>query len=200
MADSEKPTARPESPTTARPLDFDEDEPAAPSSPAPNPPPKDEPPTKPPRPVSPREQAESTLREAFPSIDAAVVRAVLAASGGQVEPAFNALLGMTDPDSQREPEPPARPPRPTQTSTATTQSQIDADEMYARQLAEHYSNAAPGGRQREAAGGYNEELRGSRVGRPGAKPNPDDVPWRSFIDGESETGLAQVPLADRRHR
>jgi hypothetical protein len=53
------------------------------------------PPPKPPRPLSPQQQAENTLKEAFPSIDAAVVKAVLTASGGRVEPAFNALLGMT---------------------------------------------------------------------------------------------------------
>lgn len=52
-------------------------------------------PPKPPRPLSPQQQAETTLREAFPSIDAAVVKAVLMASGGRVEPAFNALLGST---------------------------------------------------------------------------------------------------------
>jgi CUE domain len=50
------------------------------------------PPPKPPRPLSPQAQAQATLQEAFPSIDAAVVRAVLVASGGQVEPAFTALL------------------------------------------------------------------------------------------------------------
>jgi hypothetical protein len=52
------------------------------------------PPPKPPRPLSPQQQAENTLKEAFPTIDAAVVKAVLIASGGRVEPAFNALLGM----------------------------------------------------------------------------------------------------------
>lgn len=52
-------------------------------------------PPKPPRPMSPQQQAESTLKEAFPSIDGAVVRAVLTASGGKVEPAFNALLGTS---------------------------------------------------------------------------------------------------------
>ena len=46
--------------------------------------------------MSPRQQAENTLKEAFPSIDAAVVRAVLTASGGHVEPAFNALLGPSN--------------------------------------------------------------------------------------------------------
>ncbi len=55
---------------------------------------EEEAPAKPPRPLSPQQQAENTLKEAFPSIDAAVVKAVLMASGGRVEPAFNALLGM----------------------------------------------------------------------------------------------------------
>lgn len=50
-------------------------------------------PPQPPRPLNPRLQAESTLKEAFPTIDAAVVKAVLTASGGQLEPAFHALLG-----------------------------------------------------------------------------------------------------------
>ncbi|EXJ86363.1 hypothetical protein A1O3_03314 [Capronia epimyces CBS 606.96] len=190
----------PESPTTARPLDFDSDQetgtvaaatPSKTQTSLPDPPPKDEeaPPPKPPRPMSPREQAETTLREAFPTIDSSVVRAVLTASGGNVEPAFNALLGMTDPDSQREPEPPAKPPRPTQQyqpprSTAKL-SQVEADELYARQLAEHYSGASQPGQPRRGSGGrFNEDLPGSRAGRPGANPNPDDVPWRSFIDDD----------------
>ena len=99
----QKPEARPESPTTATALDFD-DEPTETSLSPPNPasPPEkpkagageDAPPPKPPRPLAPEQQAENTLKEAFPSIDAAVVRAVLRASGGQLEPAFNALLGI----------------------------------------------------------------------------------------------------------
>lgn len=178
----------PESPTTARALDFDSDQETGTTTPirttttdpAPKPPPKDEAaPPKPPRPLSPREQAELTLREAFPSLDASVIKAVLSASGGQVEPAFNALLGMTDPDAQKEPEPPARPPRP---ARQPVQNQVDADEMYARQLQEHFSNTATNTGVRSNR--YNENLQGSRPGRPGASPNPDDVPWRSFIDGE----------------
>lgn len=122
MADAEKPVGPsvgtpylanvdqkpPESPTTARELDFDDEEEVSTASPKPKPVQGAEStarpdasatqaPQQPPRPVSPREQAESTLREAFPSIDATVVKAVLAASGGQVEPAFNALLGKPDP-------------------------------------------------------------------------------------------------------
>lgn len=53
------------------------------------------PPPKPPRPISLQQQAENTLREAFPSIDVVVVKAVLRASNGQIEPAFNALLGRS---------------------------------------------------------------------------------------------------------
>ncbi|RAL64063.1 hypothetical protein DID88_003251 [Monilinia fructigena] len=64
------------------------------------------PPAKPPRPLSPQQQAENTLKEAFPSIDTAVVKAVLIASGGRVEPAFNALLGMSDPNAAIEVPPP----------------------------------------------------------------------------------------------
>lgn len=54
---------------------------------------EDAPPPKPPRPQSAQQQTENTLKDAFPSIDLAVIKAVLRASGGRVEPAFNALLG-----------------------------------------------------------------------------------------------------------
>jgi hypothetical protein len=83
--------SNPESPTTARPLDFD-DEPqdAGVTSTAAE---TEAPPPKPPRPLSPQQQAENTLKEAFPTIDAAVVKAVLIASDYNVERAFHALLG-----------------------------------------------------------------------------------------------------------
>ncbi|KAL9104675.1 MAG: hypothetical protein Q9163_000418 [Psora crenata] len=143
---------RPESPTTARALEFDDDtlEPSAPtakSEPTTKPPPsgpsEEVAPPKPPRPLRPEQRAENTLKEAFPSIDAAVVKAVLHASGGRLEPAFNALLGMSDPDAA-EPAPPPQPPRPEHNPvppTSTEESQLVADERYARQLAEQYNRA-----------------------------------------------------------
>ena len=99
----QEPEALPDSETTAKALDFNDK--AAETSPSPlisvplteKPKPdagEDAPPPQPPRPVAPEQQAENTLKEAFPSIDAAVVKAVLRASGGRVEPAFNALLGI----------------------------------------------------------------------------------------------------------
>lgn len=102
VPNSKQKPGRPESPTTARELEFD-DEPLDNHQPTlshnhvnePSQLPDDEglAPPKPPRPLVPAQQAELTLKEAFPSIDPAVVKAVLQASGGKVEPAFNALLG-----------------------------------------------------------------------------------------------------------
>ncbi|KAL4968976.1 uncharacterized protein BDV14DRAFT_166034 [Aspergillus stella-maris] len=153
MSETEKATAKPtsgpnngpspESPTTARPLDFD-DEPqetgvtsASASAPAQQSSTEAAPP-KPPRPVSPQQQAENTLKEAFPSVEASVVKAVLIASNYDVERAFHALLGMTDPNATAQDDyAPPKPPRPT-----AAQRQLEADELYARQLAEHYNRRA----------------------------------------------------------
>lgn len=165
-----------ESPTTMRPLEMDDDDVqdagiAATDAPAGSKPTNTEeaPPPKPPRPLSPQQQAENTLKEAFPSIDAAVVKAVLAASGGKVEPAFNALLGMSDPDAIREEIPPPQPPRPAQRVGSTPLSQLEADEQYARQLAEHYGGG---------------EFRGGSRGpprQPGRRQSEEDY---SFIDDD----------------
>lgn len=135
------------------------------------------PPPKPPRPLSAREQAEKTLGEAFPSIDAAVIKAVLTAGGGNVESAFDALLGMTDPESQQNASPPAKPPRPIrhgEVPTSTAQSQLEADEMYARQLHEHYSGASR--QQRESLG--------SRQQAPIQQRRGEEVREYSFLDDD----------------
>ncbi|KAI9901659.1 hypothetical protein N3K66_003476 [Trichothecium roseum] len=164
----------PESPTTARPFEIDEDDdevqetgvisdenPTKTSSTTPPAPDagstmaaanttntttpniaatEDEtPPVKPPRPMTEAQKNEAILKEAFPAVEEGVIKAILRASGGRVEPAFNALLEMTDPDAvKNEPEPaaPPQPPRP----QGRQLSQMEADERYARQLAEHYDN------------------------------------------------------------
>lgn len=97
----------PESPTTARPLDLDDDDvqesgvlgddgnPTTASATATSQTPTNEAgPPKPPRPLSEAQKNEMILKEAFPTVEQGVIRAVLRASGGKVEPAFNALLGM----------------------------------------------------------------------------------------------------------
>ena len=105
----------PESPTTARELQFDDEPPTSPQPakstadsekhnfPNATATTQGAPPPQPPRPLSPRQQAENTLKEAFPGIEAPVIRAVLTASGGQLEPAFNALLGWLRPSTQTKP-------------------------------------------------------------------------------------------------
>ncbi|KJR86958.1 CUE domain containing protein [Sporothrix schenckii 1099-18] len=105
-------------------------------------------PPKPPRPLTEQQKNEQTLKEAFPAVDAAVIKAVLTASRGNIEAAFHALLEMTDPDAaQHEPAPPPQPPRPVQQTPVhpgpgggrlSPYSQMVADEEYARQLAQHY--------------------------------------------------------------
>ncbi|KAL4809746.1 hypothetical protein BDV18DRAFT_132704 [Aspergillus unguis] len=135
----------PESPTTARPLDFDDESqetgvtstPSTASAPAQQST-TEEAPAKPPRPLSPQQQAENTLKEAFPSVEASVVKAVLVASSYDVERAFHALLSMTDPNASAQDDyAPPKPPRP-----SAAQQQLEADELYARQLAEHYNRRA----------------------------------------------------------
>ncbi|KAL8802614.1 MAG: hypothetical protein Q9182_003705 [Xanthomendoza sp. 2 TL-2023] len=145
-------------------------------------------PPKPPRPLNanPLQQAENTLKEAFPSIDLAVIKAVLRASGGNVEPAFNALLEMSDPDAPKdEPTPPPQPPRKPAVPTSTEQSQLAADEQYARQLAEHYNGAAAYGAPRSGSRGRsNPSISGPK--RTGSRqyPQHEDERERSFIDDD----------------
>ena len=52
---------------------------------------------------------------------------------------------MTDPNAAQD-IPPAKPPRPSEHPTSTERSQLEADELYARQLAEHYNRRAPSAR------------------------------------------------------
>lgn len=112
-------------------------------------------------------------------------------------PTTEFLVGMTDPDSQKEPAAPPQPPRPAQVPigpTSTAQSQVEADEQYARQLAEHYSGSSPyGGQPRSHSGTRRDPAiprpqRDPAIPRPqrntGLKPNElyDDRD-HSFLDG-----------------
>ena len=135
------------------------------------------PPQKPRRPISPQVQAENTLIEAFPSIDVKVVKAVLAASGGQVEPAFNALLSMSDPDFQPEEQAPPQPPRPQRQPP----NQLEADERYARQLAEQYNSyGGPRGQAR-----YNQRDWAGNRGPNQQRPHySDEDREHSFFDDD----------------
>jgi len=193
----------PESPTTARELDFDDDNDAPNASTttsahetvmtSPPPPPSKSPkpgvrfseggdteipPPKPPRPVDPRQQAQATLVEAFPDTDSKVIQAVLVASGWKVEPAFNALLSMSDPNFKAEDAqaPPPQPPRPSQ-----PRSQLEQDEIYARQLAEHYQTQSAR-THTQAQGGYRPHGDQRRQQQPAQRPGEPDREHSFFDD------------------
>lgn len=200
----------PESPTTARPLEMDDDDvqeqgtlgaddaaakSTSTATAAANPPATtasgDAPPPKPPRPLTEAQKNQQMLKEAFPSVEDAVIRAVLSASGGRIDSAFNALLEMTDPEAAERDRPPPPPPRPVAEpmgATSTDQSQLEADELYARQLAEHYENvgayeARTSNRSHSGRGGHGEMPRGRQ--QTGLRPQDDPYDREhSFIDDD----------------
>ena len=139
-------------------------------------------PPKPPRPLNPQQEAQNTLKEAFPDIDATVIHAVLVASGGRIEPAFNALLGMSDPEHaaelQQQEQAPRQPPPLTGGSGGAPMSQLEADELYARQLAQHYDASSSVNRSRSAGDGRHPQ-NGQHI-RPRHAENDD----YNFIDDE----------------
>lgn len=94
---------------------------------------------------------------------------------------------MSDPDAA-EPPPPPQPPRPVRAvtgPTSTEEGQLEADERYARQLAEHYNGAAAYGKTRSSGEGAR-RAPGRGPARPtsGSRPNEydgDDGP--NWFDG-----------------
>lgn len=93
---------------------------------------------------------------------------------------------MSDPDSvqhesaQQEPAPPPQPPRPTGPGAGL--SQMEADELYARQLAEQYDNdGAYEARTMNRAAGYQQPYRAQATG---LRPNEMYDREHSFIDDD----------------
>lgn len=101
-----------------------------------------------------------TLRAAFPGIDVTVINAVLVASSNNIEKAFDALLGMSDPDYR--PEPLAHTVSPQPVLSDEQEQQIRMDELFARQLA----------------------TQNRRVPRQRAPSTPPDEQERSFLDDD----------------
>lgn len=90
---------------------------------------------------------------------------------------------MSDPDAvvEQEPLPPPQPPRPIAARAGSTpQSQLEADEMYARQLAEHYDSTAFMEQQR----GIRRSTERGRKKETGLKPNELRDDGRNFLDDE----------------
>lgn len=98
---------------------------------------------------------------------------------------------MSDPDSVNEPTPPPQPPRPSHPPasdavTSTPRNQLEADELYARQLAEHYSGSASHGYQQTRRSVNRDPPLPTRRRETGLKPNElHEEEEHSFLDGKS---------------
>ncbi|KAF5093138.1 hypothetical protein D0Z00_004227 [Geotrichum galactomycetum] len=88
--------------------------------------------TPPPKPLTPFAQAQLTLTEGFPTVEPNVIRAVLIASKGDLESAFNGLLSLTDSNYVVD-ESPFNNPNPA--ASIREDVQVRNDEKLARRLA-----------------------------------------------------------------
>lgn len=93
------------------------------------------------------------LKDAFPTIDEKYVKAVLIASQGQLDPAFSALLFLSDPNYEKEASLPTRPfdasiRKPANPNRKLTQ--LEQDELLARQLDEKYNKHGTASAERQA--------------------------------------------------
>lgn len=104
----------------------------------------DDAPPPPARPLSPTTRALAELNEAFPTIEEKYRTAVLIASLGQLEPAFNALLYLSDPTSK--PEIPSASGQPS--TGAAVPSTLTEDEKLARRLQQEFEREERQRRQR----------------------------------------------------
>lgn len=87
-------------------------------------------PPPPERPLSPLSRVKKDLQDAFPNVEEKYVQAVLIASQGQADPAFNALLYILDPTFVPDITPPAPPVPPKQ--------ELTDDELLARKLQKEF--------------------------------------------------------------
>ncbi|GME92319.1 unnamed protein product [[Candida] boidinii] len=112
-------------------------------------------PPMPSRPLSKTEKTIQQLKEAFPSIEEKYIRMSLIASQGLLDPAFNALLYLSDPASfpsdpteviptvvSQDIEDDETPKLPTRSESVLKQRQMESDEALARRLAREYERRA----------------------------------------------------------
>ncbi|SJM82832.1 related to Ubiquitin-binding protein CUE5 [Zygosaccharomyces bailii] len=142
------------------------------------------------------------LTEAFPNVEEKYVKAVIIASQGVVDPAFHALLFLSDPASGSDIELPTEPVQPPQQQQLPgeplqrRQSQLEQDELLARQLDRKYNRRGGSNkgssvedweregriqrlreRQRRMQTPMNQEEYRNTYGE-----DPDDDMWGQFMD------------------
>lgn len=81
------------------------------------------------------------LQDAFPSIEEKYIRAIIIASKGSMDPAFNALLFLSDPKSGADIPLPSKQPSPSPSLPSRKKlTQLEQDELLAKQLNDQYNN------------------------------------------------------------
>jgi len=107
-----------------------------------------------------------------------------------MEGSLTLRAGMSDPNFKAEEAAPPKPPRP------QPRNQVDQDEMYARQLAEHFQSQ--GGQQGQ--GGYGSERRSSPYARSNNQNQNKDDREYSFFDGKLTEVTLTMPDTDNTRR
>ncbi|EAZ63843.2 putative CUE domain protein (found in proteins involved in binding ubiquitin- conjugating enzymes and those in the IL1 signal transduction pathway) [Scheffersomyces stipitis CBS 6054] len=118
-------------------------------------------PPPPPRPVDPLVKITNELKDAFPAIEEKIVTAVLIASQGNVDPAFNALLYLSDPSFKPEIPIPAEPVIAGSASIAAkpASATITDDELLARRLQKEFEKEEKERRRRHSERKQRKEYR-----------------------------------------
>ncbi|GME70783.1 unnamed protein product [Ambrosiozyma monospora] len=102
---------------------------------------EDDAPSRPPRPVSAEQKLINQLQQAFPKIEEKYIKMALIASEGNLDPAFNALLFLSDPSSgiqiPKIKTKPAVPPKDVE-----RKKQLESDEALARRLARQFEEGS----------------------------------------------------------
>lgn len=145
------------------------------------------PPPKPTRPLSTRQEAKKNLKEAFPTVEDSTIEAILIASSFKLEPAFNALLYLSDPSSIKFDEVPVMDEAPTPRRQLT---QLEQDEMLAKRLDEEYNknqrrerrrrHHQQQGEQGQNPGDISQQQ--TRQRRTGVEDSDDDDVFSNFVE------------------
>lgn len=136
------------------------------------------------------------LKDAFPNMESKFIKAVIIASQGALDPAFNALLYLSDPESGKDIELPKKPvtAEAPQLPARRRQTQLEQDEMLARQLDEQFNKSRQRSQRRKPTSAEREahqqrlrdrQRRGNRPLGPESQRGPEDEDedsWAQFME------------------
>lgn len=162
--DTKSTDSKPAEPTDSKPI---ESKPATDAKPTP----VEAPPPMPKRPISPTEKVISDLHEAFPGIDEKYIKMALIASEGRVDPAFNALLYLSDPSTDIQIPTPRQGHSHGHQVGSSTRRQMKQDEELAKKLARQYEGRPGPGR----SGSYGNRTNSQQWARKNYDDDSDDL-------------------------